>query len=74
MSAIGAETRVALTYYWRCRFKAEIEFGTQRILLWEVSKSTLFFNQTSLLFQEKIWKNLEKSNEFCCPNHESQSP
>ena len=41
MSVIGAETRVATTYYWRCRFKAEIEFGTQRILFREVSKSTL---------------------------------
>ena len=39
MSAIGAATRVAATYYCRCRFKAEIEFGTQRILFREVSKS-----------------------------------
>ena len=39
MSVIGAATRVAATYYWRCRFKAEIEFGTQRILFREVSKS-----------------------------------
>ena len=40
MSVIGAATRVAATYYWRCRFKAEIEFVTQRILFREVSKSS----------------------------------
>ena len=50
MSAIGAETRVALTYYRRCRFKTEIEFGTQRILFREVSKSNKVYDCLSIKF------------------------
>ena len=39
MSVIGVVTRVAATYYWRCRFNKKSEFGSQRSLFEIVSKS-----------------------------------
>ena len=61
MSVIGAATRVAATYYWRCRFKAEIEFGTQRILFREVSKSTSSFLDATTHLNEETCSSIGRS-------------